>query len=135
MSVSSSHMLASALISVLLVSTAAADAIMYGLSQQSALVSIDLKTGEMSALTPEHGEELEAQELSAIDTLRARYYSMGLNRSTGAVNLCVWSLRTGHKEQSVVLPFESSAFVGVGEVCPNESRILEFPGLECCQLK
>ncbi len=88
---------------------------MYGLSQESALVSIDTSTGLMSELTPEHPEELEAQELSAIDSNRQRYYSMGVNRTGDVVNLCVWSLKSGHREQQIPVPFTSSLFVGVGE--------------------
>ena len=48
----------------------AATSAMYGLSDASALISIDLKTGKLTELTKEHKEELDAQELSAIDVQR-----------------------------------------------------------------
>ena len=88
---------------------------MFGLSQKSALVKIDTKTGKMTEVTKEHPTELDAQELSAIDSKRGKYYSMGVNSTTGNVNLCVWSLTSGYKEQTIKLPFKSSPFVGVGE--------------------
>jgi len=100
---------------------------MFGLSSHSALVSINTTDGMMTELTSEHPEELEAQELSAIDSIRQRYYSVGLNYTTGIVNLCVWSLTTGYREQQVALPFASVAFVGVGEaiaVSPVDGTII-----------
>ena len=93
----------------------AAESVMYGLSMKSAMVTIDVETGKMMEVTKEHPKELEAQELSAIDSKRLKYYSMGVNATTGEVNLCVWSLSTGYKEQSITLPFKSSPLVGVGE--------------------
>jgi hypothetical protein len=89
--------------------------IMYGLSMKSALVTIDTTTGKMKDVTKDHPTELEAQELSAIDSKRQKYYSMGVNASSSKVNLCVWSLTTGFKEQSIKIPFQSSPLVGVGE--------------------
>ena len=92
----------------------AAESQMFGLSQKSALVKIDTKTGKMTEVTKEHLTELDAQELSAIDSKRGKYYSMGVNSTTGNVNLCVWSLTSGYKEQTIKLPF-LLPFVGVGE--------------------
>ena len=97
------------------VALTAAESQMFGLSQKSALVKIDTKTGKMTEVTKEHPTELDAQELSAIDSKRGKYYSMGVNSTTGNVNLCVWSLTSGYKEQTIKLPFKSSPFVGVGE--------------------
>ena len=93
----------------------------------TSLVSIDAHTGKMSELSAEHHEELDAQELSAIDVKRGKYYTAGVNRTTNKVNLCVWSLGSGHKEKQVELPFESSALVGVGEaidVDPTDGTII-----------
>ena len=44
---------------------------MYGVSMKSSLVTIDMTSGKMTELGTEHSEELEAQELSAIDAKRA----------------------------------------------------------------
>jgi hypothetical protein len=52
---------------------------------------------------------------------------MGRNQTTNVVNLFVWSLATGRKEQSVELPFKASEFVGSGlalEVDPNDGTII-----------
>ena len=74
-----------------LIATAAAGT-MYGIDANTSLVSIDLKSGKMTELSAEHHEELDAQELSAIDAKRKRYYTAGVNHTTNKVNLCVWSL-------------------------------------------
>ena len=100
---------------------------MFGLSSKSALVSINLTTGNMTELTPEHREELDAQELSAIDASRQRYYTVGVNQSSKEVNLCIWSLTSGIKERSIKLPFYSSPLVGFGEaidVDPTDGTIV-----------
>lgn len=97
------------------VASVTAESIMYGISMTSALVTIDLKSGAMKEVTREHPSELEAQELSAIDSKRSKYYTMGVNKTTGDVDLCIWSLTTGFKEQTIKLPFKSSPLVGVGE--------------------
>ena len=110
---------------------------MWGISQKSALVTIDLTDGTMSAQTKQHADFLEAQELSAIDTALSRYYTMGVNSTSGAVELFVWSLdsyegrvRTqppGHAIKGVLLPFKSSPLVGVGQalsVDPTDSTII-----------
>ena len=89
--------------------------VMWGVSQKSSLVTIDMATGIMSDVTKPHPLQLESQELSAIDTKNRRYYTMGASKMTSAVELYVWSLDPGHAVQTVPLPFTSSAFVGVGE--------------------
>ena len=48
---------------------------MYGIDGNTSLVSIGLQSGKMTELSAEHHEELDAQELSAIDVKRQRYYT------------------------------------------------------------
>ena len=56
----------------------AAAGVMWGISEKSALVSIDMTNGKMHEQTPVHPNVLEAQELSAIDTERSRVRSTPL---------------------------------------------------------
>ena len=67
---------------------------MYGVSMKSSLVTIDMTSGKMTELGTEHSEELEAQELSAIDAKRGRYYTMGVDTTnqTNTVVMVVWNL-------------------------------------------
>ena len=103
---------------------------LWGVTQDSTLVSIDMKSGAFTKLGPTYQHELEAQEESAIDSKRGRYYTAGLNASDPQkpqVNLCVWDLKSGAIVDHVPLPFESSVFVGVGEaldVDPNDGTII-----------
>ena len=110
-----------------LLTALAATGTIYGVSMSSSLVSIDLTSGKMTAVGVSAPEELYAQELSAIDSLRGRYYTAGVNATTHKVNLCVWSLKGGYKVTCRDLPFESSVFVGTGQalnVDPNDGTII-----------
>lgn len=112
---------------LILVALHAAAGVMWGVSKESALVTIDMTTGIMSNVTKDHPLQLEAQELSAIDTKNKRYYTVGASKTTGAVQLYVWSLLdSSHHLQTVSLPFKSSMFVGMGEailVDPGDGTI------------
>ena len=59
--------------------------------------------------------ELEAQELSAIDSARGLYYILGLNKTSGGPNLVSIDVSTGKISKSKPVPFTSSVFVGVGQ--------------------
>jgi hypothetical protein len=89
--------------------------VMWGVSEKASLVTIDMTSGIMSNVTKEHPLQLEAQELSAIDTTNRRYYTVGVSKATNAVELYVWSLDPGHHIQTVPLPFTSQMFVGLGQ--------------------
>ena len=90
---------------------------MYGVSMKSSLVTIDMTSGRMTELGTEHSEELEAQELSAIDAKRGRYYTMGVDTTnqTNTVVMVVWNLADGKISKKVALPFAGEPFVGIGE--------------------
>ena len=90
---------------------------MYGVSMKSSLVTIDMTSGKMTELGTEHSEELEAQELSAIDAKRGRYYTMGVDTTnqTNTVVMVVWNLADGKISKKVALPFAGEPFVGIGE--------------------
>lgn len=89
---------------------------MYGISVDSALLSIDMTSGKMSNLTVPNQGILESQEESALDGARSRYYTLNVDKATGKIELIVWSTAAGHRVQTVPLPFRSSALVGVGEM-------------------
>ena len=102
---------------------------MYGVSMKSSLVTIDMTSGKMTELGTEHSEELEAQELSAIDAKRGRYYTMGVDTTnqTNTVVMVVWNLADGKISKKVALPFAGEPFVGIGEaidVDPTDGTII-----------
>ena len=99
---------------------------MYGVSMKSSLVTIDMTSGKMTELGTEHSEELEAQELSAIDAKRGRYYTMGVDTTnqTNTVVMVFWNLADGKISKKVALPFAGEPFVGIGEAIdlPSERK-------------
>ena len=108
-------------------SLASASGAMWGVSSDSSLISIDMVNGKFSAKTKSYPDILEAQELSAIDTKRSVYYTMGVNQTSNAVELFAWSIGSGYHIKSVKLPFVSSALVGLGQalnVDPEEGTII-----------
>jgi hypothetical protein len=102
-------------VALLAAALAVSQSSMYGISYDSALVSIDMTSGKMTNLTIPNPEDLEAQEESAFDGKRSRYYTLNVDKDSGKVELIVWSTAADHKVQTVPLPFKSSLFVGVGE--------------------
>ena len=96
-------------------STSASAGVLYGTSPRAALLSINLTDGLMTNLTVEHPNVLQAQGLSAIDTRLSRLYTVGVDKQSLSVILIVYGLSTGNRVRTVVLPFESTAIVGLGE--------------------
>ena len=112
-----------------LLTALAATGTIYGVSMSSSLVSIDLTSGKMTALGVSAPEELYAQELSAIDAKRGRYYTMGVDTTnqTNTVVMVVWNLADGKISKKVALPFAGEPFVGIGEaidVDPTDGTII-----------
>eukprot|EP00698_Gefionella_okellyi_P004816 TRINITY_DN14456_c0_g1_i1.p1 TRINITY_DN14456_c0_g1~~TRINITY_DN14456_c0_g1_i1.p1 ORF type:complete len:321 (-),score=72.71 TRINITY_DN14456_c0_g1_i1:132-1094(-) len=87
---------------------------LYGISFEPSLVGINVKTGNATKMGPALAAEAQAQGLSVIDPLTNMYYLVGYNLSNAETAVVGISLADGLVKTELPLPFEQSAFVGVG---------------------
>jgi len=96
------------------------------------LVSVDPKTATLTKVGNVILNEIDAQQLSTIDEGNKLYYFIGLNNTSNKPQLVALALETGKVVSSVDLPFDESAFIGVGQTIdfdPN-SGVLYLSGVD-----
>jgi len=90
---------------------------LYGLSSAAQLLRIDPKTATQTPIGSPISNEYDAEELSSIDSVNGIYYLIGFNSTSAVISLIGVDLQTAKIRYNIILPFVSSAFVGVGETC------------------
>jgi len=95
---------------------------LYGLSVDAALVSVDANTGAQTPIGSPVPYELVAQQLSTVDADHQIFYFIAYNDSSISNSLVGLDMKTGNIIQEITLPFTTSFFVGVGEVCEFDPR-------------
>eukprot|EP00055_Hartaetosiga_balthica_P017281 m.114654 g.114654 ORF g.114654 m.114654 type:complete len:334 (+) comp9281_c5_seq2:79-1080(+) len=96
-------------------STLGADGILYGLSENVGMVTINPDTGVINPLGVPLPDELDAQNLATLDVQRGIFYTIGYNDSSMINELLGVSVKDGTIVSRVHLPYITSGFVGVGE--------------------
>jgi hypothetical protein len=87
---------------------------LFGFSNTSGLVSIDVVSGLATPIGSPAPDELEAQQLSSIDPPRNLLYMSGFNASNSQLNVLGFDLATGDVTVTIKLPFLPNTFVGLG---------------------
>jgi hypothetical protein len=101
--------------SLLLLSLAAAAlSELFGLSSTVGLVRV-YNNGTQQAIGPPIPNELQAQNLAAMDSEHGIYYMVGYDQAAQQAQLVGISLATGAVASTVPLPFAEMSFVGVGQ--------------------
>jgi len=103
------------LFSTLFVVCVARSGVLYGMDEKSRLIEIDVSTGEQTVKSaPIVGAE--TQQLADIDQKNNIYYTILFNLTTKASVLTGWELNTFKRlPNTVKLPFQQAAFVGLGQ--------------------
>ena len=98
---------------------AAADDTLYGVCSDTAaaanLERIDASTAARTPLGTADPNEVLGQQLSAIDAKRGILYSIVFDVQTEKAAVQGFALKDGSSTVNIALPFDESAFVGVGQ--------------------
>jgi len=88
----------------------------YGLgANYPQLVNIDPRTGFANPIGPSFPDELEGQQLSAIDAKNLIYYLIAFNETSQVNQVIGLDIKTGNVVTTIELPFSINTFIGVGE--------------------